>query len=91
MIIKVSIIKGLVVYNIQDLEKELSFLEIKSGIKLFVISLLSMQLIFQLFAFGYSKVSSYFQASSDVNLFNARDLSSFAVDMWLMAILLSFF
>jgi len=79
------------VYRTKDIEPELSFMEIKSSLKLSLINIFSVQLVFQIFALLFIQVTSYFQTTSSLNLLSPRELSSFVWDMWLIVFLLSFF
>lgn len=76
-------------YKTTDMEKELSFMEIKVGMKPSLISLFSAQLVFQLFTLLYVQIISYFPTISNIELLKPRGLSYFAWDMWLMVFLLS--
>jgi len=78
------------VYIAQDIEKEPSLMEIKAGVKLSLISLFSVQLVFQIFTIIYIQIISYFHSTSSLDILSPRGLSHFAWDMWLIAILLSF-
>jgi hypothetical protein len=77
------------VYNSLDVEKELSLIDIKVGIKLFLISIFSVQIIFQILSTIYIEATTYFQLSSNLNVFIPRGLSHFSWDMWLIIILFS--
>ena len=77
-------------YQTTDVEKELSFIEIKIGIKSSLISLCSVQLVFQILTLIYIQIISYFPTISTIVLLNPRRLNHFSWDMWLMVILLSF-
>lgn len=86
-----NIIKGLIVYNSLDIEKELSLIDIKVGIKLSLISIFSVQIVFQILSSIYIQVTSHFQLTSNYfNVFYPRGLSYFSWDMWFIIILFSF-
>lgn len=76
-------------YKTTDIEKELSFIDIKIGIKSSLISLISVQLVFQIFTLVYIQIISYFPTISTSELLSPRGLNYFAWDMWLMIFLLS--
>jgi len=78
------------VYQATDIEKELSFIDIKIGIKSSLISLISVQLVFQILTLVYIQIISYFPTISTIELLGPRGLNHFSWDMWLMVILLSF-
>ena len=46
-------------YQATDIEKELSFIDIKIGIKSSLISLISVQLVFQILTLVYIQIISY--------------------------------
>lgn len=69
---------------------ELSLLETKMGLKLFIISLFSVQLFFHVSASIYIQMISYFQLTSHLKALSPRLLSSFALDTWLIIFLVSF-
>ena len=77
-------------YQTTDVEKELSFIEKKIGIKSSLISLCSVQLVFQILTLIYIQIISYFPTISTIVLLSPRGLNHFSWDMWLMVILLSF-
>jgi len=77
------------VYKIKDREQELTFMEIQSGLKLSLISIFSVQLVFQILVLLFIQMTSYFRTTLSLNILSPRGLSSFALDMWLMAFVLS--
>lgn len=77
-------------YTAQEIEKEPLLMEMKAGMKLSLISLFSIQLIFQIFTVFYVQIISYFQSTAHFNILSPRGLSHFSWDMWLIAILLGF-
>jgi len=77
------------VYKIKDSEPELTFMEIKSGLKLSLISIFSIQLVFQILVLLFIQIISYLQSTLSLNILSPRGLSSFALDMWLMVLVLS--
>jgi hypothetical protein len=85
------IIKGLFMYHSPNRVKEPAVIETKIGMTLSIISLFCVQFSFQIFTLLYRNVISYFQLSANFTILNPRELSSFAMDMWVMMILLSFF
>lgn len=68
---------------------ELSFIESKTGLKSFIISLFSVQFIFHVIASIYIQIISYFQPTIHLHALNPRLLSSFALDTWLIIFLVS--
>ena len=76
-------------YKIKDSEPELTFMEIKSGLKLSLISIFSIQLVFQILVLLFIQIISYLQSTLSLNILSPRGLSSFALDMWLMVLVLS--
>lgn len=74
-----------------DTEVELSFMETKTEIKSFLISLFSVQFIFHLLASIYIQIISYFQFTLNLGFLSPRSLSSFALDTWLIVLFLIFF
>lgn len=77
-------------YTVQEIEKEPLLMEMKAGMKLSLISLFSVQLIFQILTAVYVQIISYFQSTANFNILSPRGLSYFSWDMWLIAILLGF-
>lgn len=78
-------------YRTQDIEPEISFMEMKSGLKQSLINIVSVQLVFQIFAILFIQIISYFRVTISLNILNPEGLNLFAWDMWLIVILLSAF
>jgi len=76
-------------HQVTDSAAELSFMESKTGLKLFIISLFSVQFFFHLFASIYIQIVLYFQLTLNINTLSPRVLSSFALDTWLIVFLVS--
>jgi hypothetical protein len=76
-------------YKLTETNKELSFMESKTGLKSFLIGLVSIQFTFHLLASTYSQIVPYFQLTSNLNALNPRLLGSFALDTWLIVFLVS--
>ena len=76
-------------YQTTNVEQELSFSDIKIELKPSLISLFSIQLIFQMFTLAFIQIMSYFQTHHIDNVLSPRGLSLFSWDMWLMMILFS--
>ena len=76
-------------YKLTETNTELSFVESKTGLKSFLIGLVSVQIFFHLFASIYSQIVPYFQLTLNINALNPRLLSSFALDTWLIVFLVS--
>jgi hypothetical protein len=64
-------------------------MESKTGLKSFLIGLVSIQFTFHLLASTYSQIVPYFQLTSNLNALNPRLLGSFALDTWLIVFLVS--
>jgi len=75
---------------LSDKETEPSFMDTKTELKSFLISLFSLQLVFYALVFIYIQVISYFQLALNQHILNPRLLSSFAFDTWLIVFLLIF-
>lgn len=78
-------------HQIKDIEPEISFVDMKSGLKLSIINIISVQFIFQIIAILFIQIISYFQITVSLSILNPKGLNIFAWDMWLMVILLSVF
>ena len=78
-------------YQNTNIELETSFMEMKSGLKLSLINLVSVQLIFQILAVLFLQLMSYSEITIDLAILNPKGLNLFAWDMWLIVILLSTF
>ncbi len=76
-------------HQLTDSVAELSFMQSKAELKLFIISLFSVQFFFHVFASIYIQIISYFQLTLNLNHLSPRLLSSFSLDTWLMVFLVS--
>lgn len=76
-------------HQLTDSVAELSFMESKTGLKIFIISLFSVQFFFHVFALLYIQIISNFQLALNFNASNPRLLSTFALDVWIIVFLVS--
>ena len=76
-------------YNPANIEKTPSFTELKIGLKLTLLSVVGLQLIFQILAKGYIEVISSIHNFASLPFLDPRGLNSFTWDMWLTVIVLS--
>lgn len=77
-------------HQLTDTPAELSFMESKAELKLFTGCLVSIQLLFHLFASTYIQLTSYLSATLTIDALSPRLLSSFAADTWLILFIVSF-
>lgn len=77
-------------HQLTDTPAELSFIESKAALKLFIGCLVSIQLLFHLFASTYIQLTSHLSATLTLNALSPRLLGSFAADTWLILFIVSF-
>lgn len=76
-------------YNPANIEKTPSFTELKIGLKLTLLSVVGLQLIFQILAKVYIEIVSSIHNFASLPFLDPRGLNSFTWDMWLTVIVLS--